>query len=81
MNFFPNPTNDVHGLIMEMDTPAYAEVTIYNAAGQVVFQQPRTWVKNRLQLDWDNAGEPGGIYMIHAVVNGMLITRKILLEH
>ncbi|MEP2668676.1 MAG: amidohydrolase family protein [Cyclobacteriaceae bacterium] len=81
VSFFPNPTNDAHGLIMEMDTPAYAEVTIYNAAGQVVFQQPRTWVKNRLQLDWDNAGEPGGIYMIHAVVNGMLITRKILLEH
>lgn len=79
LNIFPNPTRGNTTIELSLDRYADVSVKLYNVAGQMVedFGQRNT-TNEVLQLDLSN--HSGGMYFVQFIIDGDVVTRKLMLN-
>ena len=69
VEIYPNPAKD----LLTINAENIAKVTIYNSIGQKVYEKAADSSEVLVNLD----GFDSGVYLVKAVVNGVVVTRKI----
>ena len=79
MNVFPNPSNGVFLLDINLDGPEEVRIEVRNMIGQTVFESPTQRMQaGEIQLNLEN--QQSGIYLMTLWANDRQITRKLSLN-
>lgn len=79
VNVFPNPSNGVFLLDINLDSPEEVRIEVRNMIGQTVFESPaRNMQAGEIQLNLE--GHQSGIYLMTLWANDRQITRKLSLN-
>ncbi|MEM8889276.1 MAG: PKD domain-containing protein [Bacteroidota bacterium] len=79
VNVFPNPSNGVFLLDINLDGPEEVRIEVRNMIGQTVFESPAQRMQaGEIQLNLEN--QQSGIYLMTLWANDRQITRKLSLN-
>ncbi|MEL6255562.1 MAG: PKD domain-containing protein [Bacteroidota bacterium] len=79
VNLFPNPSNGVFLLDINLDSPEEVKIEVRNMIGQTVFESPAQRMQaGEIQLNLEN--QQSGIYLMTLWANDRQITRKLSLN-
>ena len=79
VNVFPNPSNGVFLLDINLDSPEEVRIEVRNMIGQTVFESPAQRMQvGELQLNLES--QQSGIYLMTLWANDRQITRKLSLN-
>ncbi len=77
---YPNPFNPSTRIRFSLNKAARVQVSVYNAAGQLVAKLLDTQKPaGNYELSWNAASFGSGVYFIQVTANGLVQTRKALL--
>ncbi len=76
-NVYPNPTQGLFSIDLELDGIHDVQVEIYNSIGQVVYATTKERISNK-QYQLDFVDQAAGLYQIRIRVDDKLMTKKVL---
>lgn len=78
VELFPNPTQQISQLQLQFDTPMDAQIQLFNAIGQPVFERQERNVQ-QTSLDINLTGKPAGLYFVRVTADGKSTTKRLML--
>ena len=79
LNLFPNPTQDVAQLQIELANEEEVQLTIYNLNGQEVQRFPSQLGRNH-NYQINLANYSAGVYLARIIVGEQVLTERIILQ-
>ncbi|MEL6593204.1 MAG: T9SS type A sorting domain-containing protein, partial [Bacteroidota bacterium] len=79
INTFPNPNNGAFTLALELVQPDDLQIEIFDAKGQVVFQEVQSRVQ-QYQKDMNLSNLPSGVYVLVARTSKGSTTERIVIK-
>jgi|GEM_PF-4747245 len=76
---YPNPTQGMAKLNLELETTSDVEVEVLNVTGQVIMRFNDTGIQNR-QYELNLMDQPQGIYLIRLNLNGQVASKSLILS-
>jgi len=76
---YPNPSNNVFHLTVSSLKSGEAQLAVYSLSGQQILTQTTQISPNDNTVDLDLSGNPAGLYLFRAEINGMVLTKKLML--
>jgi hypothetical protein len=77
LSIFPNPTNGILNVSMELPSAAVVNMTVVNMLGEVVYQQAQGFGSGAQQVTMDLNELSAGSYFLNLVADGVTATRKV----
>lgn len=74
----PNPVSDMLQVQFLSLPPDLQAVSIYNAAGQLIFQKAASAINNSNRITFNLANEPNGVYFVKISYSDKEIVKKII---
>lgn len=74
---YPNPSNGLVTIDLKGSLAQNANVEVYNAMGQLVFNQTYTEVAGKYNVDLSN--EATGVYTVKLIANGVTVTKRVVI--
>jgi hypothetical protein len=78
VSVYPNPSNGVVNIDLNGAVTSNATVEVYNAMGQLVTSKTYSEVSGK--FDVDLSGNAAGVYTIKLLVNGEVVTKRVVLQ-
>lgn len=78
ISVYPNPSNGKVSIDLQGSLAQNATLEVYNAMGQLVVSESYNELKGKFELDL--SGNAAGVYTIKLLVNGEVITRRVVLQ-
>jgi len=75
-NVYPNPARDELFIMLSEDFSGQVEVSIYDLAGKLLFNQTRMTGQNMLRISLDETGVAPGSYLIRIQTGGNVLVKK-----
>lgn len=76
---YPNPTQGLAKLNLELAATADVEIDVINVTGQVIMSFKDSGIQNR-QYELDLTDQPQGIYLVRLNLNGQVATKSLILS-
>lgn len=76
---YPNPSNDIFHLTISSFYGGQAHLGVYSLTGQQILSKTITTSQDANTVDLDLTGKPAGLYLFRAEINGMVMSKKLLL--
>ena len=71
VNVYPNPTNGVSNLLVDLEEAGTIGITVVNILGETVYNfQSEKFSAGNYTTNVDLSNQPNGIYLAYLVVNG-----------
>lgn len=77
VKIYPNPTNDILNIELNLDNPAEVQFQLFDAVGQLILNQ-KTANYNNQKTTLNLNDLPSGIYFLQIRMNGNLMTKKVI---
>ena len=82
VNIFPNPINHQGSLSINIDKPATVTVSITDMLGNIIMADKKLYTESgEYNYLIDGSTIPGGTYFATIVIDGVPISRKIVVVH
>jgi hypothetical protein len=75
---YPNPSDGIFNLTVNLNSFQFISITILNSLGQEIYcanDSPSTSFKNQIDL----SSQPAGIYVVQLKLNDEIFSKKILI--
>ncbi len=77
VSFYPNPTNKVAQIVINLPRSADCEVKIMDMKGHQVYYTKGDLPKGQTTINWDTSKLPYGIYLLQTTVDNQVKTKRI----
>jgi PKD repeat protein len=77
---YPNPSSGMFYLTVSSEEGGTAELAVYSINGQLVLSTTKTLSLDSNTLEMDLSGHPAGMYIFRAIINGVQMTKKLILS-
>jgi PKD repeat protein len=74
---YPNPSNGLVTIDLKGNLAQNANIEVYNAMGQLVFNKTYTEVAGKYNVDLTN--EATGVYTVKLIANGATVTKRVVI--
>jgi len=78
IRLFPNPTSGLVTLELKDIHPLELSITSYDVNGRAVFMQHPGDASGQYILDL--SGQPGGVYVLKIMLNGQILTKRLVVS-
>lgn len=78
---YPNPSTGIYHLTVASETDGEANLSVFNQTGQLVYAGQGTFNQQSNTIDFNLGGQPAGIYYFRAIINGVVMSKKLILLH
>ena len=78
---YPNPSTGLYHLTIASVTDGDAELTVYSQLGQLIYAGTGTFNQQANTIDFNLSGNPAGIYYFRTIINGEVMSKKLILVH
>lgn len=78
---YPNPSSGIFHFTVSSLEDGLAELSIFSFTGQQVFSQTKPISDVSNTFDMDLSRLPGGFYLIRTNINGLIMTKKLILAN
>ncbi|HEY1047746.1 MAG TPA: immunoglobulin-like domain-containing protein, partial [Bacteroidia bacterium] len=78
VNVYPNPTSGLVSIDLQGAVAQNATVEVYNAMGQLILSNNYTAAQSKFDLDL--SGNAAGVYTVKLIVNGEVVTKRVVLQ-
>jgi PKD repeat protein len=76
---YPNPSTGLYHLTVGSVEDGEAELSVYNQRGQLIYSGTGAFNQKENTVDFNLSGNPAGLYYFRAIINGEVMTKKLLL--
>ena len=71
VNVYPNPTNRISNLLVELDEASTISINVVNILGKTVYSfQSEKFMAGNYSSKVDLSNQPNGIYLAYVTING-----------
>ncbi len=81
LSIFPNPTNGILNVNLDLPGAAVVNISVMNMLGEVVYQNSRSFGAGAQQAALDLSDIAEGSYFMTVLADGMTATRKVTITH
>lgn len=78
---YPNPSNDIFHLTVSSFNGGEAQLAVFSLTGQQILTKTVVISQDASTVDLDLSGHPAGLYLFRAVINGMVMSKKLILTN
>ncbi|WP_423129211.1 T9SS type A sorting domain-containing protein [Gaoshiqia sp. Z1-71] len=76
---YPNPSRGLFHLTVASMEEGQAELAVYSFTGQQILSKTTSFTHESNRIDLDLSGHPAGMYFLRAHINGVFISKKLVL--
>jgi len=78
---YPNPATDRIAIEFVLAEPSHVTLEVYNLLGRRVGEiDSRSYLSGQFTVEWDMAGQPGGVYFVRMVSGRKALVRPFILQ-
>lgn len=77
----PNPANDITSIAFKLNEPKHIQVRVNNMMGQLIQEFDSDYQRGTSKIDFDTQRWDSGVYNIQMIVDGQMVSRKLVVSH
>ncbi|WP_372775940.1 trypsin-like peptidase domain-containing protein [Mangrovibacterium sp.] len=76
---YPNPSSGTYHLTIASEEAGDAELSVFSHTGQLIYSGLESFSPDNNTIDFNLSGNPAGIYYFRAIINGEIMSKKLIL--
>ncbi|WP_163709120.1 T9SS type A sorting domain-containing protein [Mangrovibacterium lignilyticum] len=76
---YPNPSSGLYHLTVASVSDGDAELSVYSQTGQLIYSGVGSFNQQENMIDFDLSNNPSGVYYFRAIINGAIMSKKLIL--